>query len=220
MSTRTNSQFVAASVKEFLSVWCLGGEASLNLITRNGQTEFNIYCTLGHPCAPHSLLPSLTPSPTPAPPPLRPCHRGPSERQCAARHQEARTAASASTSTLSSSVTVSVTNLSSPSPVKQISLVWSWPTLLQWFQQVWIKLFKYVRRELAEKLFSVTNVILLLVLWMELKSTRPETWGVSPWVAQQIAHLEPSQRAKRRWDWNNKLSRKHLSHWIPEKGRN
>ena len=74
MSTRTNSQFVAASVTEFLSVWSLGGEASLNLTTRGGLATIKFNCTLEHPSAHHSLPPSPPPSPTPAPPPHRPRH--------------------------------------------------------------------------------------------------------------------------------------------------
>ena len=120
MSTRTNSQFVAASVTEFLAVWSLGGEATLNLTTRNGHAQVNFNCTLGHPCAPHSLPPSPTPSPTPAPPPHRPRHRGPTERernrQRAARHQEARNAVPATSSPSALSVTGSVTAPSSSSP--------------------------------------------------------------------------------------------------------
>ena len=120
MATRTNSQFVAASVTEFLSVWSLGGEASLNLTTRNGHAEVKFNCTLGHPCALHSLPPSPTPSPTPAPPPHQPRHRGPAERernrQRAARHQGAMQAASATSSPSTSLETVSVTDSTSPSP--------------------------------------------------------------------------------------------------------
>ena len=116
MSIRTNSQFVAASLTEFLSVWSLGGEASLNLTTRDGLATVKFNCTLGHPCAIHSLPPSPTPSPTPARPPHRPRHRGPSERernkQRAARHQEARTAALASSSPSSGTGSV----IDSPSP--------------------------------------------------------------------------------------------------------
>ena len=121
MATRTNSQFVAASVTEFLSVWCQGGEASLNLTTRNGLANVQFNCTLGHPCALHSLPPSPSPSLTPAPPPHQPRHRGPAERernrQRTARHQEARTAAPASASPSAPSVNGSVTSSSSDAPI-------------------------------------------------------------------------------------------------------
>ena len=69
MSARTNSQFLAASVTEFISVWAVGGDASLNLTTKGGFTTIGFNCTIGHPGAPHSLPspPSSAPS---FPPPL------------------------------------------------------------------------------------------------------------------------------------------------------
>ena len=97
-----------ASVTEFISVWALGGEASLNLATRNGITNVAFNCHLGHPGAPHSLPPAPTPAPPPQSPPRQPRHRGQAEReknrQRAAQHQAAlaRTAASASSATSSS----------------------------------------------------------------------------------------------------------------------
>ena len=119
MASRTNSQFLAASLTEFLSVWSVGGDACLNLTTRNGLANVQFNCTLGHPGALHSLSP--TPSPTSAPPPHRPRHRGPAarerNRQRAARHQEARTAAPASASPSAPSVTGSVTSSSSDAPI-------------------------------------------------------------------------------------------------------
>ena len=122
MSTRSNSKFVAASVTEFLSVWSLGGEASLNLTTRDGLATVKFNCTLGHPGAIHSLPPSTTPSPTPTPPPHRPRHRGPAERernrQRAARHQKAMKAASATSPCSDSAETGPVTALTLPSPAK------------------------------------------------------------------------------------------------------
>ena len=92
MSTRTNSQFLAASVTEFISVWAIGGDASLNLTTKGGFTTIGFNCTIGHPGAPHPLPPPPSSVPSfPAPPPRRPRHRGPSEveknKQRAARHQ-------------------------------------------------------------------------------------------------------------------------------------
>ena len=121
MATRTNSQFLAASLTEFLSVWSVCGDACLNLTTKNGLANVQFNCTLGHPGALHSLSP--TPSPTSAPPPHRPRHRGPAarerNRQRAARHQEARTAASATSSPSDLSVIDSVTASSSPSPATE-----------------------------------------------------------------------------------------------------
>ena len=81
-----------ASVTEFLSVWALGGKASLNLMTNNGLTTVGFECTLGHPGASHSI-PAFFPPPSPptASPPSRPRHRGSAEREKnrlrAARHQ-------------------------------------------------------------------------------------------------------------------------------------
>ena len=111
MTTRSNSQFVVASVTEFLSVWANGGKASLNLSTSGGFTTVGFNCTLGHTGAPHSI-PAFSPPPSPptSSPPRRPRHRGPVEREKnrlrAARHQEeqAKKAASAkATSQVSSS---------------------------------------------------------------------------------------------------------------------
>ena len=94
MSARSNSQFVMASVTEFLSVWALGGEASLNLTTNKGLATVGFNCTLGHPGASHSI-PAFFPPPSPPTPspPSRPRHRGPAEKEKnrlrAARHQAA-----------------------------------------------------------------------------------------------------------------------------------
>lgn len=89
MTTRMNSQFLTASVNEFISVWALQGNASLSLTTSNGEANVSFNCTLGHPSAPHSLPPFLPSSP----PHCQPRHRGPSERERnrerAARHQAA-----------------------------------------------------------------------------------------------------------------------------------
>ena len=57
MSFRTNSQFLGASVNEFIQVWALGGDASLNLSTRGGLTTVAFNCTIGQPGAPHSHAP-------------------------------------------------------------------------------------------------------------------------------------------------------------------
>ena len=77
MSRHLNSQFVIASVNEFITVWALGGSASLSLTTKDGQATVEFNCTLGKPDAPHSLPVSL-----PSPPPRRqPRHRGPAEKE-------------------------------------------------------------------------------------------------------------------------------------------
>ena len=125
MSLRTNSQFLAASVTEFISVWAIGGDASLNLTTKGGFTTIGFNCTIGHPGAPHSLPPtSSSASSFPAPPPCRPRHRGPSEieknKQRAARHQAAKAAATDSVSatvTPAPSVTAPVITLTVTPPL-------------------------------------------------------------------------------------------------------
>ena len=61
MTSRTNYQFLIASVNEFISVWACGGEASLNLTTSSGITTIGFNCTLGFPGAPHSHFPSSSP---------------------------------------------------------------------------------------------------------------------------------------------------------------
>ena len=121
MSSKTNAQFLGASVTEFISVWALGGKADLNLSTNNGVTTVGFTCTLGNPGALHSLPSSHAPSPPPSFPPRRPRHRGPSERkrnqERAARHQAAlaKTTVPASAATSSSSLTDSVMSSSSNS---------------------------------------------------------------------------------------------------------
>ena len=96
MMPRTNSQFVAASLTEFLSVWSMGGEANLNLATKGGNLNIQFCLSLGTPGAPFSPSP---PVPPPAPPPYKARHRGPAQkernRQRATRHQAAKTTSSA-----------------------------------------------------------------------------------------------------------------------------
>ena len=100
MSSRSNSQFVVASVTEFLSVWAHGGKSSLNLSTSGGLTTVNFTCTLGHPGASHSI-PAFSPPPSPptSSPSRRPRHRGPAQKEKhrlrAARHQAAQAEAAA-----------------------------------------------------------------------------------------------------------------------------
>ena len=57
----TNSQFLGASVDEFIQVWALGGNATLNLTTSGGLTKVAFNCTLGKPSDPHSIPPSPAP---------------------------------------------------------------------------------------------------------------------------------------------------------------
>ena len=85
MSFRTNSQFLGASVNEFIQVWALGGDASLNLYTRSGLTTVAFDCTIGQPGAPHSHAPFSAPLPshTSPPPPHRPRHRWKGKKQTA-----------------------------------------------------------------------------------------------------------------------------------------
>ena len=122
MLPRTNSQFVAASVTEFISVWAIGGDASLTLTTNGGFTTIAFNCTIGHPGAHHSIPPTPSSAPSfPPPPPRRPRHRGPKEiernKQRAARHQAAKTAASQDLSKSSStSATASEASTVTSSP--------------------------------------------------------------------------------------------------------
>ena len=110
-----NSQFLTASVNEFIQVWALGGNASLNLTTSNGQATVGFNCSLGLPGAPHSRPPS------PPSTQRQPRHRGPTEnernRQRAACHQAARAAASLLSST---PPTAPVTTPNSPTPVPTV----------------------------------------------------------------------------------------------------
>ena len=94
MNNRVNSHFVGASLTEFLSVWSLGGEASISLTTKGGNTDMSFNISLGNPGAP---FPFSHPSPASTPPPQKPRYRGPAEkdrgRQRAARYQAAKTSA-------------------------------------------------------------------------------------------------------------------------------
>ena len=133
MSRHLNSQFVIASVNEFINIWTLGGSASLSLTTKDGQATVEFNCTLGKPDAPHSLPVSLPSSP----PRRQPRHRGPAEkernRQRAARHQAARAMASAASS---SPVTAPVT-LPSPSSTESVlELVLDQPEQVQEQQEI------------------------------------------------------------------------------------
>ena len=121
MLSRTNSQFLTASVTEFISVWAIGGDASLNLTTKGGFTTIGFNCTIGVPGAHHSLPPTPPSAPSfPPPPPRRPRHRGPAElernKQRAARHQATK-AASHRDMSCTTSVADSVSDTIAPTPV-------------------------------------------------------------------------------------------------------
>ena len=83
-----NSQFVTASLAEFISVWNHGGDASLNLTTSDGFIDISFNLRLGQPGATFSNSPSSTP-------PKVGRHRGHAqkERDCqrAAGHQATKT---------------------------------------------------------------------------------------------------------------------------------
>ena len=114
MFAKTNSQFLAASLSEFMMFWSTGGESSLNLTTSKGLATVNFNCFLGHP----GELNSSSSATTPTPPSRQPRHRGPAEirrnNERAARHQAARvtTAALANTASTSPKATAPVTQTS------------------------------------------------------------------------------------------------------------
>ena len=93
MGSRTCVNFLQASLGEFLSVWRMGGTATLHLNTSGGTVEVGYNLRLGHPDSPFPLPPPPSPPP---PPPHRPRHKGPAkrerDRQRAARHQAGRPA--------------------------------------------------------------------------------------------------------------------------------
>ena len=123
--SRSNSQFLGATVHEFMQIWALNGDAILNLTTSGGTVNLDFKCSLGQPGAPHSPPPSAPSSPPP-PAPRRPCHRGPAEREKnrlrAARHQAAWAKTAAPVSPVESSVAASLTvNDSSESPTAPVA---------------------------------------------------------------------------------------------------
>ena len=93
MFERSNSQFLAAAVYEFMRIWAYGGEATLNLSTISGLAKVNLSCTLGNPDAVFSSSSTSAPFSPPTYPSQQTWHRGPSERKrnnlWAARHQGA-----------------------------------------------------------------------------------------------------------------------------------
>ena len=90
MADKINSNFVKSSLAEFISVWSVGGEASLSLNTKDGRLNMSFNLSLGHPGT------SFTPSPETSSS-AKPRHRGPVEkergRQRAARHQASKATA-------------------------------------------------------------------------------------------------------------------------------
>ena len=123
-NSRVNSQFVIATLAEFVRVWDLGEDASLHLETTKGHATMAFTCKLGPPSAPH---PNPT-FPPPTPPPWPRHHRGPAQReknrQRAARYQASKrdaAVAAATSSSLPTSVSeVTVTN-STPSTTTLVS---------------------------------------------------------------------------------------------------
>ena len=83
-----NTQFVTASLSEFISVWNHGGDASLNLTTSGSFIDISFNLLLGQLGTPFPNSPSSTP-------PMVGRHRGPAQkerdRQRAARHQATKT---------------------------------------------------------------------------------------------------------------------------------
>ena len=118
--SRSNSQFLGASVHEFMQIWALSGDATLNLTTSGGNTTVEFKCTLGQPGAPHSLPPS-PPFSFPPSVPHRPRHRGPAERERnrrrAACHQASQAKTTASVSPIPTHVPASDSVAAEPSPV-------------------------------------------------------------------------------------------------------
>ena len=122
-------------MNEFIQIWALGGNATLNLNTSGGLLKVAFNCTLGKPSDPHSIPPSTAPCTPPPPNPHRPRHRGPAQReknrQRAARHQAARLEATAPVSSaVSAPITASVTAkyTSSTAAVDSTTVVSSTPS--------------------------------------------------------------------------------------------
>ena len=60
--SRTNSQLLGASVNEFIHIWALGDDATLNLTISGGLIKVAFNFILGEPSAPHSIPPLSAPS--------------------------------------------------------------------------------------------------------------------------------------------------------------
>ena len=72
MNSRVNSQFVIATLAEFVRVWDLGEDASLHLETTKGHATMAFTCKLGPPSAPHPN-PTFPPPTSTADPAIVPC---------------------------------------------------------------------------------------------------------------------------------------------------
>ena len=158
---RVNSQFVIATLAEFVRVWDLGEDASLHLETTKGHATMAFNCKLGPPSAPH---PNPT-FPPPTPPPWPRHHRGPAQReknrQRAARYQASKrdaAVAAATSSSLPTSVSlVTVTN-STPSTTTLVSTLYQ-----RWLPQLspLAKLCPMQLQLLIQQLYPVNSSLLL-----------------------------------------------------------
>ena len=122
MNSRVNSQFVIATLAEFVRVWDLGEDASLHLETTKGHATMAFTCKLGPPSAPH---PNPT-FPPPTPPPWPRHHRGPAQREknrrrAASYQASKRAAATAVTSPTTLPTTASVVTSSTPTITSIVS---------------------------------------------------------------------------------------------------
>ena len=125
MNSRVNSQFVIATLAEFVRVWDLGEDASLHLETTKGHATMAFNCKLGPPTAPHPI-PNFPPPPPPAQRPRH--HRGPAQReknrQRAARYQASKCEHAAATAVTSPTIlptTASVVTNSIPTTTFLVS---------------------------------------------------------------------------------------------------
>ena len=100
--SRLNYGLLGASVNEFIQIWALGGDSTLNLTNSVGCIKFAFNCTLVKPGAPHSLPPSSAPCPLTTTSPHRPRQRGPAQREKKCQPATSSTASVASTTVVSS----------------------------------------------------------------------------------------------------------------------
>ena len=110
--------FVLASLQEFVKVWSSGHQANFNLNCENGRAWLSLGFQLGSPSSPHHRnFGHPRPHGSVPPPYHRPRHKGLERRERdrarAARHQEARAQAAASTKSADSVEQVAETNFSS-----------------------------------------------------------------------------------------------------------
>ena len=73
MASRTSVNFLQASLGEFLSVWRMGGNATLHLSTSGGTVEVGYNLRLGHPDSSFPLSSSLSSLASSPPSPPRSC---------------------------------------------------------------------------------------------------------------------------------------------------